>query len=62
MSTPLATSTEVNTYGSTANSGASIESQPSVSEEEEADDSSSLELGGRAAREVRSLGEALVVL
>ena len=40
-------------YEGTASSGASIESQPSVSEEEEADDSPSLEHGGRAAREVR---------
>ena len=47
--------------GSTSSPGASVESSPSVSEEDKADDSSSAELGGRAARELRWLGEILVV-
>ena len=41
--------------------GASIESSPSVSEEDEADDSPSPELGGSPARELKWLGETPVV-
>ena len=61
MSTPPATSAEVNASGSIACPGASVESSPSVSEENEADDSPSPKLGGRAAHELRWLGEISVI-
>ena len=61
MSTPPAASAGVNASGGTASPGASVESSPSVSEEGEADDSPSPELGGRAAHELRWLGETAVV-
>ena len=61
MSTPSATSTGVNASGDTVRPDASVESSQSVSEEDEADDSPSSELGGRAAHELRWLGEILVV-
>ena len=61
MSTPPVTSAGVNASWGTASPGASIESSPSVSEEDEADDSPSPKLGGRAAHELRWLGEIPVV-
>ena len=61
MSTPPATSTGVYASGGTANRGASVESSPSVSEEEEVDDSPSSKLGGRAAHELRWLRKTPVV-
>ena len=61
MSTPPATSAAVNVSGGTASPGASVELSPPVSEEDEADDSPSPELGGSAARELRWLGETPVV-
>ena len=61
MSTPPATSAGVNASGGTANPGASVESPPSVSEEDEMDDSPSPELGGRAARRLRWLWEIPIV-
>ena len=61
VSTSPATSVGVNASGSTASPGASVESSPFVSEEDEADDSPSPELGGRAAHDLRWLGEILVV-
>ena len=60
MSTPPATSAGVNASGGTVSPGASVESSPSVSEEDEVDDSPSPELGGRAARELRWLVETPV--
>ena len=57
MSTPSATSTGVNASGGTVSPGTSAEPSPSVFEEDEADDIPSPELGGRAARELRWLGE-----
>ena len=41
--------------------GALVEPLTSVSEEDEADDSPSPELGGKASRELRMFGETLVV-
>ena len=61
MPTPPATSAGVNASGGTASPGASVESSPSVSDEDEADGSPSPELGGRTARELRWLGETPVV-
>ena len=61
MSTPPAISAAVNVSGGTASPGASVESSPSVSEEDDADDSPSREVGGRAVRELRWLGETSVV-
>ena len=61
MSTPLATSAEVNTSGDTISLGASLELSPSVSEEDEVVASPSPKLGGRAAHELRWLGETPVV-
>ena len=61
MSTFPATPTEVNASGDTASPGASVESLPSVSEKDEADDIPSPKLGGRAAHELRWLGETPVV-
>ena len=62
MSTPPATSAGVNASRSTASPNASVESLPSISEENEADaDSPSSKLGGRAAHELRWLGETPVV-
>ena len=55
MSTPPATSYGVEAIGGTASPGASIESSPSVSKEDEADDSPSPELGGSAASELKWL-------
>ena len=55
MSTPLATSAGVNVSAGTASFGASVESSPSASEEDETDDNPSSELRGRAARELRWL-------
>ena len=57
MSTPPATSVGVNASGGTAGPGVSVESPPSVSEEDEADDYPSPKLNGRTARELRWLGE-----
>ena len=45
----------------TAGPGTSVELRPSVFEEDEVNDSPSPELGGAAARELRWLGETLVV-
>ena len=61
MSTSPATSAGVNAFRGTASPGALVESSPSVSEEDEVDDSPSPKLGGRAARELRWLGETPVV-
>ena len=61
MSTPPATSAGVNASGDIVSPGASVELSPSVSEEDEVDDSPSPKLGGRAAHELRLLGEAPVV-
>ena len=61
MSTPPATSAGVNASGGIAIPGASVEPSPSVSEEDEVDDSISPELGRRAARELRWHGETPVV-
>ena len=61
MSTPPATSAGVNASRGTASPGTSVESSPFISEEDEADDSPSPELGGRAARELRWLGDTPVV-
>ena len=61
MSTPFATSAGVNASGGTASPGASLESSPSIFEEDKADDSPSPELGGRAAHELRWLAETLIV-
>ena len=61
LSTPPATSAGVNVSGGTASPGASVELSPPVSEEDEADDSPSPEVGGSAARELRWLGETSVV-
>ena len=61
MSTPPATSAEVDASGGTASLGASVGSSPSVSEEVEADDGLSPKLGGRAAHELRWLRETPVV-
>ena len=52
MFTPPATLAEVNASGGTASPGASVESSPSVSDEDKVDDSPSPELGGRAAHEL----------
>ena len=51
----------VNASGGTASLDASVESSPSVSEEDEGDDSSSPEMGGRTARELRWLGKTPTV-
>ena len=61
MSTPPITSAGVCTSRGTASPGASVESSPFVSEEDEADDSPLPKLGGRAAHELRGLGETSVV-
>ena len=61
MSAPPATSAGVNTSGGTASPGALVKSSPSVSEEDEMDDSPSPKLGGRAARELSRLGKTTVV-
>ena len=61
MSTPPATSAGVNASGCTASSVASVEPSASFSDEDEAGDSPSPELGERAARELRWLGGPLVV-
>ena len=61
MSTSPATSVGVNASRGTASPGAMAESSPSVSEEDEVDDSPSPKLEGRAAHELRWLGETPVV-
>ena len=61
MPTSPATSAGVNASRGTASPGALVELSPSVSEEDEVDDSPSPKLGGRAAHELRWLGEAPVV-
>ena len=61
MSTPPVTSVGVNAPGGTASPGALVESSPSVSEGDEVDNSPSPKLGGRAAHELRWLGETPVV-
>ena len=61
MSTPPVTLAGVNASGSTASPDALVESSPSVSEEDEVDDSPSVKLGGRAVHELRWLGETPVV-
>ena len=61
MSTPSVTSAGANASGGTASPGASVEPSPSVSEEVEADVSSSPKLGRRAAHELRWLGGTPVV-
>ena len=61
MSTPPVTSAGVNASGGTTIPGALVESSPSVSEEDEVDDSPSLTLGGRAVHELRWLGKTPVV-
>ena len=60
MSTPPATSAGVNASGVTASPGASVESPSSVLEEDEADERPSPELGRRASRKLRWLGETTV--
>ena len=57
MSTPPATLAGVNASGVTASLGASVELSSCVFEEDEVDDSPSPKLGGRAAHELRWLGE-----
>ena len=61
MSTPSVTSAGVNASGGTANPGALVESSPSVSEEDEVDDSPSPKLRGKVAHELKWLGETSVV-
>ena len=61
MSTPPATAAGVNASRGTASPGAFVESSSSVSEEDEKGDSPSPKLGGRAAHELRWLGETPVV-
>ena len=61
MSTPPATSVGVNASGGTVSPGVSVESSPSVSEEDEVDDSPSPSMGGRADSELKWLGETPVV-
>ena len=61
MSTSPVTSAGVNASRGTASPGALVESSPSVSEEDEVDDSPFPKLGGRAAHELRWLGETPVV-
>ena len=61
MSTPPATSAEVNAPGGIASPGASVESSRFVSEKDETDYTPSPKLGGRAARKLRWLGETPVV-
>ena len=60
MSTSPATSAGVNASRGTASPGALVESSPSVSEADEVDNSPSPKLGGRAAHELRWLGETPV--
>ena len=60
MSTSPVTSAGVNAYEGAASPGASVELSSPVSEDE-VDDSSSPKLGGRAAHELRWLGEIPVV-
>ena len=60
-STPPVTSAGVCAPGGTASHSASVESSPSVSEEDEVDDSPSPKLGGRAAHELIWLGKTPVV-
>ena len=60
-STRPTTSAGVNASGSTASPGASVESSPSISEEDKADDSPSSKLGGRASHKLKWLGETHVV-
>lgn len=52
----------IDAYGVTASPGASVQSSQIASEEDKADDSPSTGLGGRAARELRWLGETPIVL
>ena len=61
MSTSSAASAGVNASRGTASPGALAESSPSVSEEDEMNDSPSPKLGGRAAHELRWLGKTSVV-
>ena len=61
MSTSSTTSAGVKASEGTARPGASVESSPSVSEEDKADDSPSPELGGRVARGLRGLGETPII-
>ena len=61
MSTPHVTSAGVNAFGGTVSPGASAESSSYVSEEDEANDSPSPELGGRTVCELRCLGRISVV-
>ena len=61
MSRPPVTSAGVNASGGTAIPGALAASSPSISEEDEVDDNPSPKLGGRAAHELRWLGETPVV-
>ena len=60
MSTPPVLSAGVRASGGTASPGASVESSPSVSGKDNVDDSPSPKLGGRAAHELRWLGETPV--
>ena len=61
MSTPPATSAGVKVVGGTASPGASVKLSPSVSEEDEVDDSPSSKRGERTAYELRWFGETPVV-
>ena len=61
MSTRPATSAGVNASGGTASPGESVKLPTSISEEDEADNSPSPELGGRVSRELRWFGEIPVV-
>ena len=61
MSTPPVTSAGVRTSGGTVRPGASVELSPSVSEENAVYDSPSPKLRGRAAHELRWLGQVPVV-
>ena len=61
MSMHPATSAGVNASGGATRPGSSVKSSPFVSEEDEVDDSPSPKLGGRAAHELRWLGQTSVV-
>ena len=61
LSTPPVKSAGVDASEDTAIPGASVESSPSVSEKDETDDSLSPKLRGRAAHELKWLGETPVV-
>ena len=61
VSTPPATSAGINASRGTASPGALVESSPSVSEEDDVEDSPSPKLGEMAAHELRWLRETPVV-